>query len=152
MDQPTRADDVVEQNTSQAVIAGVVALICLILGGVFISYGSLAIAGWLLVGIGTALVIFAVVKLVQNKQIPVEKLGCPYCQFQNTLTSKPEKDIMCRSCGRMVPIENGVILPTYHIKCESCAKENFFSRRTIKLICEECGKEINLDNVRQLIQ
>ncbi|MCC6687113.1 MAG: hypothetical protein IT205_09005 [Fimbriimonadaceae bacterium] len=152
MDQPTRADDVVEQNTSQAVIAGVLAALCLILGIVFIAYGSLSLAGWVLVTIGLALTVFAAFRLIQNKQIPIEKLGCPYCQFQNTLTAKPEKDIMCRSCGRMIPIENGVILPTYHIKCKECGKDNFFSRRTIKLICEDCGKEVNLDNVRNMIQ
>lgn len=150
--EPTRASDVVEQNTSQAVIAGIIAVICFILGGVFVAYGSLAAAGWLLIVIGTLLAIFVVVRLIQNKQVPIEKLSCPYCQFQNSLTGKAEKDIMCRSCGRMIPIENGVILRTYHAKCESCGKENFFSKRTIKLICEECGKEINLDSLRNLIQ
>ena len=95
---------------------------------------------------------FAGYRVIQNKQIPIEKLACPYCQFSNSLTAKPEKDTMCRSCGRMIPIENGVILPTYHIACEHCQKQNYFSRRTIKLICEECGKEVNLDQVRNLIQ
>ena len=152
MTQPARADDVVEQNTSQAVMAGIGALICLILGAVFIAYGSMAILGYVLALIGLGLLGFALYRVAQNKQIPIEKLICPYCKFSNSLTGTPEKDIMCRSCTRMIPIENGVILPTYHIPCEHCNKENFFSRRTIKLICEECGKEINLDKLRHLIQ
>ncbi len=152
MTQPSRASDVVEQNTSQALFAGIGAVVLLSLGAVLISYGALAIAGWLLVTIGLGLLFFALYRLFQNKQIPIEKLECPYCKFSNSLTATPEKDIMCRSCQRMIPIDAGVVLPTYRIPCEHCTKENFFSRRTIKLICEECGKEINLDSVRNLIQ
>ncbi len=151
MSEPSRATDIVEQNTSQALMAGIVAIICLILGIVFVAYGTLAIAGYLLIGIAVGCLGFAVVRIVQNKQIPVEKLTCPYCQFSNALTGKPEKDVMCRSCQRMIPIENGIVLPTYRIKCEHCQTENFFSKRSLKLICEDCGKEINLDSVRQML-
>lgn len=151
MPNPTHASDIVETNTSQAVMAGGVAVLCLILGGLFVYYGTLAIAGWLLIAIAVGCIVFAIVRLVQNKQVPITRMGCPYCQFQNSLTEKPEKDFMCRSCGRLVPIENGIVMPIYRVNCEHCTKENFFSKRTIKLICEDCGKEVNIDSLRSML-
>lgn len=151
MSGPTRASDVVEQNTTHAAISGGIAVVCLILGVVFFSYGAVPLAIVLFV-ISAGCGVFAGIRLFQNSQVPIERVACPYCQHVNALTGAPQGDFTCQKCLRRVPVENGVVMPVYKVPCEHCQTPNFFSRRTIKLICEECGKEVNLDSIRSMIQ
>ncbi|MBN8691131.1 MAG: hypothetical protein J0L72_10145 [Armatimonadetes bacterium] len=148
-----RASDLIEINMQQAAMAGGGAVLCLLIGVPMVAYqSSLMILGWLLIGFATIAIVFAIIKMVASKSIPVERVQCPYCQQLNALTGKPTSEFTCMHCLRLVPFENGLMLPVYKVNCESCQKQNFFSKKTIKLICEDCGKEINLDSIRNLVQ
>lgn len=123
-----------------ALIGGVIALglgiVMLVYRGMMVGLGAvLTLAGAAAVGYG-------VYELIQTKKVSSNKTICPYCSAANDFTESPTHDFACRSCGRMVPVENGRILEVHQVRCGFCNTLNFWSSRSFGLICEECSREI----------
>jgi len=147
MSKPTRSSDIIEGHSEKALSYGICGLIAIGLGALMIYYkGMLLYLGMLLVAGGAAAVIYAIYCAMQVRKVPTVTLACPYCSAKNTLTSQPESDFSCTSCHRLIPVENSRILPVYQVRCGFCNHLNYYSPKSVGLICEECDREIPIAN------
>jgi DNA-directed RNA polymerase subunit RPC12/RpoP len=141
-----------EESVAQATIGGIVGLIFAILAGVVFAYsGGSAPFVWVSAVIAAGCIGFAIYKFIQLSNIETTPAPCSYCKRINTLVGGIEKDFVCQHCNRLVPVQDGKIMPVLPIECEHCNAKNFFSMRSIKLICDACGRDIKLENIRDNI-
>ena len=138
-----RSSDVIEEHSEKVLGFGIGGVVAIALGGLLIYYkGMLMMLGIILAVIGVGCLIYSLYEYLQVKKVPVVKLTCPYCSFTNQLTNQPEKDFTCRSCHRLIPVENGRIMRVFQVRCGFCNHLNFYSEKSEGLICEECDREI----------
>lgn len=147
MSKPTRSSDIIEGHSEKALTYGISGVVAIALGALMIYYhGLLLYVGYILTLGGLAAVIYAIYCAMQVRKVPSVTLVCPYCSAKNTLTAQPERDFSCTSCHRLIPVEDGKMLPVYQVRCGFCNHLNYYSPKSIGLICEECDREIPIAN------
>jgi len=140
-----RSSDVVETHSEHAVMAGISGLIALALGiilYIFRGDGLLVGLAWVLLLGGAGAVIYAIYCAMQVRKVTTYEIVCPYCSAKVNLLAPPDRDVSCRSCLRMIPIENGKPIKVTQVRCGYCNALNYYSEKTIGLLCEECNHEI----------
>lgn len=139
-----RSSDLVEQSSAKALVGIVGGVICLGLGAVFAAWGGPSMVGLagVLLFFGVGGTIFGIVEIVKAKKVSSVKVSCPYCNAPNFLTEHPTSDFSCRTCFRMIPVDNGQILQVNSVRCGFCNALNYWSARSFGLICEECSHAI----------
>lgn len=141
-----RSSDVQEDLSVRGMFAAIGSVVTLGIAIALFSYGARPV-GIVLAVIGTGLLGFAVFEFVKANQVSAFKLKCPYCSTENAFVREPDKDWACRQCARMVPYENGQILPVHQVRCGFCNHLNYWSVRSFGLICEECSREIPISGL-----
>ncbi|MDX2064368.1 MAG: hypothetical protein SFX74_01365 [Fimbriimonadaceae bacterium] len=140
-----RVSDVVELISEKSFYFGGGGLLCYIASGLIFWYrggGTLVPLAYLLLTLGMLLLGFATHSAVQLVDVSSVGVECPYCQYQNELTSAPDDDFTCRSCNRLIPILDQQPMPVSQVRCGFCNTLNFYSEKTEILLCEECNREI----------
>lgn len=92
--------------------------------------------------IGLALLGYGIFRATRIKAIEGHAIDCPFCEKTNVLTAAPQSDFRCTHCNRDVPVENGVVLRVYQVRCGYCNTLNYYSDKSTGLICESCDREI----------
>lgn len=142
--QVERSEDVKEEIGTRSTLAIVPGAICLILGILFVGpyRGGLVGLGWVLLAGGLVAVGWGVWQLIQSRKVSEYKLQCPFCFAVNVFTEKPDDDVRCSDCQRLVPIEHGVVLRVFQVRCGYCQHLNYYSEKSTTLICEQCDSLI----------
>jgi uncharacterized protein YbaR (Trm112 family) len=142
---PERTTDVVEQlglKVIVSMIGGVVAILFAVVLFVFQGEGTLIGLAWVLLVAGLALLGFGIYNWTELRKVHVEKVACPYCKFTNKLTEQPSKDFTCQGCYRLIPVQDGRVLPVMQVRCGFCNTLNYYSPKTEVLLCEDCNREV----------
>lgn len=143
MAQIQRSSDVAEIHGEHALEFGIGAVVALVLGGLMIYYqGMLMVLGFLLVAGGLAAAVYTGICISKAKSVVQHALTCPYCHGKNSFTEKPMSDVTCVECHRLIPIEDGRILRVSQVRCGFCNTLNYYSEKSVGLLCEECDREI----------
>ena len=141
-----RSTDLVEERSETAVIWGGGALALFVIGGIFWYFqrdgGALIYFGMLLCLMGAGCGGYAVYSLMQIRKVPHFDYGCPYCKANNRLAAEPEADFTCVECHRLIPVHDRKVLPVHRVVCGYCREPNYYSDKTIVLLCESCNHEI----------
>lgn len=138
---PERSSDLIENHSAvgmSALIGGIVAL-CL---GLFVFREMYKELAYLLIILGIGAVGYGAYRLTQIRKVPVAKVNCPYCRATNVLTEAPKHDFTCTSCHRLVHVMDGRILEVFQVRCGFCNHLNFYTSKSVGLICEDCDREI----------
>lgn len=109
-------------------------------GGLFVSLAMI------LGAIGLALIGTGGYRMSRIKQVETHGVECPFCQMVNHLTAHPKSDFRCVHCNREVPVENGVVLGVYQVRCGYCNELNYYTDKSTGLICEKCDRAIPIAN------
>jgi hypothetical protein len=142
---PIRRSDVIESIGEKSLTYGVGGIFGLALGGLLYYYrgdGYLIGLAWLLLLAGGGLFVLAVYAASRAPKVESHDVQCPYCSTVNVLTEPPMSDFTCTSCHRVIPVEDGVVLPVFQVRCGYCNELNFYSQKNQVLICEKCDHEI----------
>lgn len=146
MSHVARRSDVVETHAVKALSFGLGAVTMLIAAIVLFIYRGQG----MLIGLVAVLFIGALVcgTLSVYWGMQIRKVGgypltCVYCQATFDLLTKPDhEDVTCPECHRLIPVENGEVLPVAEVRCGFCNALNYYSRKSTYLICEQCDHEI----------
>lgn len=142
-----RSSDVVEVVAERAIAFGIGGVISLALGGLFVYYrGVLMTLGFLLLAFGVAAVSYAIWVALQVRKVQHVNAPCPYCNHRNVLTAAPEKDFTCDRCHRLIPVQDGRFLKVFQVRCGFCNELNYYSEKSVGLICENCDRVIPIAN------
>jgi len=151
-----RRSDVIELIGEKALLFGLGGLIIFGGGATIYYYGDQPIVGdqklaellggfmWVLLLVGGGMVLFASYCGAQIRKVTAHDVSCPYCNKVNVLTAEPTRDFTCAHCVRMIPVEDGKVLPVFQVRCGFCNQLNFYSAKNEVLICEKCDREIPL--------
>lgn len=142
---PERSSDVIEIHAEKAFAFGLGGLLSLSLAALLYHYrgdGMLVGLALVLACFGAYAVVRSIYWATQIRKVTRVEVDCPYCQHKNMLTEAPEKDFTCLECKRLIPIIDGRILSVSQVKCNYCGEQNYYSDKTILLICEKCDHEI----------
>lgn len=142
---PERTSDVIEQYGMRALASGIGGVVCLLIAGVLFAFrgdGSLMGLIVVLALAGVGLAVYGAYNYTQLKKVHVEKVECPYCKFSNKLTEAPVNDFTCQGCYRLIPVQNGRVLPVSQVRCGFCNALNYYSAKTEVLLCEDCNREL----------
>ncbi|MBL8040508.1 MAG: hypothetical protein JNM04_04085 [Chthonomonas sp.] len=142
----TRSSDVVEAYGERALIFGLSGLAAAVLGGLLLKYQSMIALGWLLLPGGLVAIGYAIYVATQIKSVAGHAITCPYCHAKNAFTEKPTSDVRCDECNRQMPIVDGVLLRVSQVRCGFCNTLNYYSEKSVGLICENCDREIPIAN------
>ncbi len=140
-----RSSDQIEERSTTAVISGFVALALLGIGGLLYAFrgeGVLVPLSLLLMLFGIGALAYAVFQAMQIRKVKQFAYDCPYCNAVNRLASAPDADFTCVDCHRLVPVQEGKILSVSRVNCGYCREPNWYSDKTIVLLCEHCNHEI----------
>lgn len=140
-----RSSDVIEGHSERAVMAGIAGIVLLAIGLVLFMFrgdGMFTILSIMLMTGGVAALGYAAYCGMQVRKVSTYDIVCPYCGSHVNLVSAPDRDVSCRSCLRMIPIENGKPIKVTQVRCGYCNALNYYSDKTIALLCEECNHEI----------
>lgn len=140
-----RSSDVVEAHSERAVMAGIGGAIVLALGLVLFIYrgsGTFTVLSVMLLTGGAAAIFYAIYCVLQTRKVTHYEVVCPYCSSKVNLLTAPDRDVSCRSCLRMIPIVDGKPIKVTQVRCGYCNSLNYYSDKTIGLLCEECNHEI----------
>lgn len=140
-----RSSDVVEAHSERAVMAGIGGAILLAIGIVLFLFrgdGMFTILSVMLLTGGAAAVLYAIYCAMQTRKVTNFEVVCPYCSTKVNLLTAPDRDVSCRSCLRMIPIVDGKPIKVTQVRCGYCNALNYYSDKTIGLLCEECNHEI----------
>lgn len=140
-----RSSDVVEAQAEKALTFGIGGIVAVLIGIPCLLYFSslIGLAIVLLVA-GVAAMGYAGYCLWQVKKVPSVLILCPFCRAKNKLTEQPSKDFTCFECHRSIPIQDGRVLRVFQVKCGFCGTLNYYSEKSVGLICESCDREIPL--------
>jgi hypothetical protein len=145
MPQVERASDVKEQLATRATLTIAPGVVLLGLGALMLVYRNDWLIGLAIVlaVVGVGLIGYGGYVLSEMRKITHFGVACPFCKYENDLTEKPVGDLTCRSCARLIPIgPDGKALNVYEVRCGFCNELNFYTDKSVGLICEECGREI----------
>jgi ribosomal protein L7/L12 len=142
----TRSSDVVEAYGERALIFGLSGLAAAVLGGLLLKYQSMIALAWILLPGGIVAIGYAIYVASQIKSVSGTTVTCPYCHAKNSFTEQPTSDVRCNECNRQMPIVNGVLLRVSQVRCGFCNTLNYYSEKSVGLICENCDREIPIAN------
>jgi uncharacterized protein YbaR (Trm112 family) len=91
---------------------------------------------------GVVAICYAIYCVTQTRKVGHFDIACPYCNSKISLVSAPDRDVSCRSCLRMIPILDGKPIKVTQVRCGYCNALNYYSDKTVALLCEECNHEI----------
>jgi ribosomal protein S27E len=139
-----RSSDLVETYVARALGVGAVAVVFIALSVfMFVYRGDSGLALAIVLGvIGGSCLAYALYSFVKSRGVTAHNVKCPMCGSVNGFLQPPMSDVTCQECHRMIPIDNGAILPLKQVSCGSCGESNWYSDRTKVLLCESCGREI----------
>lgn len=141
-----RSTDIVEERSETAFIWGGAALVLFLIGGIFWYFqrdgGALIYFGMLLVFMGFCSLCYGVYSAMQIRKVHHFAYECPYCKAKNRLAEEPETDFTCIECHRLIPVLDKKVLQVYRVNCGYCREANYYSDKTIVLLCESCNHEI----------
>src|SRR2546421_3619545 len=100
---------------------------------------------WVLLLGGSAMMIMSIVAIWEVRKVTSYSVKCPYCEKINVLTEKPERDFTCVHCARVIPINDGDVMPVYQVRCGFCNELNYYNEKSEALICENCDHEIPIE-------
>ncbi len=141
MARPERSSDVIEKHSAVALSCVICGLIALGLGiGVFLPmWRELA---WLLIIVGAGSLGYGIYRFTLVRKVPATRQECPYCHVTNILTEPPQKDYPCVACHRLIHVVDEQPLPVSQVRCGFCNHLNYYTSKSVGLICEECDREI----------
>lgn len=148
MDEPVKRSEVQEREYTQAVLLGIVGILCL--GGTFIfwKYGGMFTSLAFIFGLAwLGLWGFAGWRLYQLRSLESHAITCPFCNQETAFLSSPTSDFTCEHCLKRVPMENGRVLEVVAVKCPHCGSLEQVSARASVAICEQCNREIMITRV-----
>jgi hypothetical protein len=142
---PQRSSDIVEVHSERALMSGLGGLVALAVAGILFRFrGDGAMIG--LIGIlgvgGIAAVAYAIYCALQIRKVQSVSVTCCYCSAQNQLTEQPDRDFTCQHCHRLIPVQDGQVLPVSQVRCGYCNELNYYSAKTDVLLCEQCNREV----------
>lgn len=140
-----RSSDVVEGHSERAVMAGIGGAILMAIGLVLFMFrgdGMFTILAVMLLTGGAVAIIYAIYCIAQTRKVSQFDIVCPYCSSKVSLVAAPDRDVSCRSCLRMIPILDGKPIKVTQVRCGYCNALNYYSDKTVALLCEECNHEI----------
>ena len=126
-------------------MSGLGGLVALAFAGILFKFkGEGAMIGLIIVlGIlGFAALAYAIYCALQIRKVESVAVACCYCSFENKLTAPPSNDFTCQSCHRLIPVQDGQVLPVYQVRCGYCNELNYYSPKTEVLLCEQCNREV----------
>ncbi|MBS1706413.1 MAG: hypothetical protein JST40_11090 [Armatimonadetes bacterium] len=144
MSQVQRRSDVVETYSVLMLQYGIGGVVAVLLGGLMVYYrGMLMYLGILLLLAGLAALGYAIFCYNECRKVPPGTvISCPYCHAKNTYTDTPADDQTCTECHRLMPIVEGRVLRVSQVRCGFCNTLNYYSEKSVGLICESCDREI----------
>ncbi len=144
MSSVQRRSDVVEVHGEHLLEFGIGAAVGLLLGGLLTYYGgSLKYLGILILLAGIGAAGYAIYCFVQIKKVPPGYVvACPYCHGKNAYMEQPTRDVSCSHCHRMIAIVGGRLLQVNQVRCGFCNALNYYSEKSVGLLCESCDREI----------
>ena len=140
-----RSSNVVETYSERAIVAGICGVVVFLIGlvlyifrgdGMFVSLAILLMAG------GACGFLYAVYTGLQVRKVTSFDVVCPYCETSNAMVADPSEDFACINCHRLIPIQGGKALHVSQVRCGYCNELNYFSDKTLVLLCESCNREI----------
>ncbi|MBC8065006.1 MAG: hypothetical protein H7Y17_09265 [Chlorobia bacterium] len=140
-----RSSDVVESHSERVVMAGISGAILIAIGIVLFLFrgeGTFTILSIMLLSGGAAAILYAGYCAMQVRKVASFEIVCPYCSSKVNLVAAPDRDVSCRSCLRMIPIIDGKPIKVTQVRCGYCNALNYYSDKTVALLCEECNHEI----------
>ncbi len=109
---------------------------------IFRGSGMFTVLAVLLMAGGTAALAYAVYSVYLARKVTSFNIVCPYCDSKVSLLAEPDRDVSCRNCLRMIPVVDGKAISVTQVRCGYCNALNYYSEKTIGLLCEECNHEI----------
>ena len=157
MNEFDRSSNLREERMQKALMALIPGVILILLAVVLFMYASGWTLGlrWIILLAGVVATAFGIKNLLDMKKIEVHKVTCPFCEGSNSFTEEPMSDVRCNKCNRQIPIVDGRVLKVWQVRCGFCNTLNYYSEKSIGLICEECDREIPIsteDDGRQASQ
>ncbi|HTQ10372.1 MAG TPA: hypothetical protein VMI31_09900 [Fimbriimonadaceae bacterium] len=142
-----RRSDVVEEHSENVVRYGggglLLFLVALVLWFFNYNYqGSLLLFSYVLGVISLALMGYGAKRALDIRKVQAFSYSCPYCKAKNRLSAEPETDFTCIECHRLIPVLDKQVLPVQRVLCGYCREPNYYSDKTIVLLCESCNHEI----------
>jgi hypothetical protein len=145
MAEVRRSSDVVEAQAERALTFGIGGVVAVLIGiPVLIYFSALVGLAWALIVGGLGAIGYAGYCLLQVRKVPSVLILCPFCRAKNKLTEQPSKDFTCFECHRSIPVQDGRVLRVFQVKCGFCGSLNYYSEKSVGLICESCDREIPL--------
>lgn len=123
-------------------IGGAILLAIGIVLFLFRGEGTFTILSIMLLTGGISAVLYGFYCAMQVRKVTSYEVVCPYCNSKVNLLTAPDRDVSCRSCLRMIPIVDGKPIKVTQVRCGYCNALNYYSDKTIALLCEECNHEI----------
>lgn len=146
-----RASSIKEQYMTRGLFTVIPSAILIGLGAMFMYYNPIWTAlGWVMIGIGLIILGYGITQFVKAGRVSSVEVRCPFCGNSNSFTEHPYDPVRCEGCQRQIPIVEGQVLRVAEVRCGYCNAINFYSERSIGLLCEQCEREIPIsvdDNV-----
>jgi hypothetical protein len=144
IEQATSAKERVAADALVAIVPGAILLLVAAIMAFYTNQqsGAMSPLSAVLGLIGIGVTGYGIYRLTNVKAIVDHKIECPFCQTVNHLTQVPKSDFRCDHCNREVPVEDGVVLRVYQVRCGYCNTLNYYSDKSTGLICESCDREI----------
>jgi len=142
---PKRRSDVLELIAERVLlwfIGGSILIAGAILIWTYKGEGTLLGLFWVAMPAGITALVLAFTALFEVHHVTSFDVKCPYCERVNTLTATPEQDFSCVYCDRVIPIQDGHVMPVYQVRCGYCNELNYYNDKSEALICENCDHEI----------
>jgi hypothetical protein len=145
MPKPKKTSDVIEEKSEIALEYVLVGGLAILIGLFLFHYrGSgmlLGLVTVLLIG-GAISVYWGISRAWKVREVKGIPFVCSYCNKKNYLAEEPSDDFLCSYCNRAIPVQDGVVMPVYQVRCGYCNELNYYNARTEVLICEKCDHEI----------
>jgi hypothetical protein len=141
-----RSSDVVEIHAELAISFGVGAAVSFVISGLLIYYrgstGMFVPLASIILLIGVACALYGIYCAFNIRTVKYILRECPFCQTMNALDGEPTEDFLCIECQRLIPLQDGQVLPVDQVRCGYCNALNYYSSKTDVLLCESCNHEI----------
>lgn len=138
-----RASSIKEQYMTRGLFTVIPSVLLIGFGAMFMYYNPLWTAlGWVMIGIGAIIGGYGVMQFVKAGRVSSVQIRCPFCGNANSFVEHPYDPVRCEGCQRQIPIVEGQVLRVAEVRCGFCNAINFYSEKSIGLLCEQCEREI----------
>lgn len=138
-----RASSIKEQFVTRGLFTVIPSIILIGLGAMFMFYNPIwTILGWVMIAIGAGIGIYGLSQFIKAAKVSSVSIRCPFCGNANSFTEHPYEPVRCEGCQRQIPIFEGQVLRVAEVRCGYCNAINFYSERSVGLLCEQCEREI----------